>query len=83
MVGNITEWCADYYAEKAYALTPLLCTDPQGPTLDQSDDGMRVVRSGLAGDTVAVVLCRNTWRLGFPEDFSLAGLGFRLVTDED
>ena len=83
MIGNCSEWCLDYYSERAYHLTDQKCSDPQGPRYNESDDGMRVVRSGLPGDTVAEVLCRNTWRLGFPDDFSMTGLGFRAVIPLD
>jgi formylglycine-generating enzyme required for sulfatase activity len=90
-VGNSYEWTADYYLKDAYARTPETVSDPLGPTLDlvhqtngPRGDVSHVVRGGgWLGDVMSKINCRNSWRLGWPEDFRWGNLSVRLVTDAD
>jgi hypothetical protein len=38
---------------------------------------------GWLGDVMSKINCRNSWRLGWPEDFRWGNLSVRLVTDAD
>jgi formylglycine-generating enzyme required for sulfatase activity len=89
-VGNNFEWCADYYAKDAYARTAAEVVDPVGPTedvaiaLSPTGDAGRVARGGgWLGNEMCLINCRNSWRIGWPEQFTWCNLGARLVVDVD
>lgn len=89
-VGNNFEWCADYYAKDAYARTAPEVVDPVGPTKDvaialsPTGDAGRVARGGgWLGNEMCLINCRNSWRIGWPEQFRWCNLGARLVVDVD
>jgi len=89
-VGNTFEWTADLYLKEAYGLTPADITDPKGPSREELKahsplvEGVRVVRGGgYLGIDMCKVYCRNSWRLGWPEEMSSLNLSVRLVTDAD
>jgi formylglycine-generating enzyme required for sulfatase activity/mono/diheme cytochrome c family protein len=46
MLGNVAEWCSDFYAEQAYSECVFGTTDPRGPVIGES----RVVRGGSSND---------------------------------
>jgi formylglycine-generating enzyme required for sulfatase activity len=69
MVGNVAEWCRDWYAEDYYKSSPL--HDPQGP----SSGGLRVVRGGSVRDIPESLSAIH--RDGVPPGESSSDLGFR------
>jgi formylglycine-generating enzyme required for sulfatase activity len=68
MLGNIVEWCQDWYGPYPGGIA----LDPQGPATGST----RVARGGLwfRPDTY----CRSAWRNGAPPDLTGAA-GFRVV----
>ena len=72
MIGNVWEWCADWYAD-SYANANN--TDPQGPASGTS----RVLRGGSWCDLPQ--LCRSARRLRSSPGFRVIDLGFRVVVD--
>ena len=92
MLGNVYEYCSDYYAEDAYAQTALEVTDPKGP----SDGDEHVVRGGnyesMAEDVrVAARISTQSveWMKTDPQMpksiwwySDIKGIGFRVVVSE-
>jgi formylglycine-generating enzyme required for sulfatase activity len=74
MLGNVWEWCADWYDDRYYASSP--ATDPKGPANGLS----RAVRGGswYSFPTSLRVSFRNWSGPSFRED----NIGFRCVRDE-
>ena len=54
MVGNVCEWCWDWYDENYYASSP--ATDPRGGT---PASGLRVVRGGSWGHGTDTIRCAS------------------------
>ena len=76
MMGNVLEWCGDWYGSKYYSNSPL--ANPQGPYLGLN----RVIRGGerwrLSEDH-----CDYVWsRLGGDPDIPYKDVGFRLCLSE-
>ncbi|HUY32939.1 MAG TPA: SUMF1/EgtB/PvdO family nonheme iron enzyme [Pirellulales bacterium] len=71
MVGNVDEWCADWYDAEYYANAPR--DDPAGP----ASGSMRVTRGG--GWRSAPVGCRSAARGFGSRAFRQPYLGFRVV----
>jgi len=75
MLGNIREWCSDYYSVTYYQRSPL--RDPTGPDSPDPDAG-RVLRLGSYGDELAPELwCCMRDVAGVPR----AWRGFRAVCE--
>jgi len=71
MLGNVEEWCSDWYAD--YPTSAV--TDPKGP-----DVGKEHVLRGGAWNSVAS-LCRCAYRDHGPPDVGYNSAGFRVVLD--
>jgi formylglycine-generating enzyme required for sulfatase activity len=57
MLGNVYQWCADWYAEDAYALVSAGVTDPQGPV----SGTVRVARGGSWIGNPSLIRASHRW----------------------
>jgi len=75
MIGNVCEWCSDWYGENYYKSSP--STDPQGP----ASGVFRVLRGG--GWCSGARYCRSARRDGQRPGGRCCGYGFRLCCSAD
>lgn len=91
MLGNVMEYCSDWYAEKAYADIPNGAVDPKGPASGEE----HVVRGGNYSYDASAVRCafrasthHNDWLRTDPQNpksiwwySNVKGIGFRVVCE--
>jgi formylglycine-generating enzyme required for sulfatase activity len=91
MLGNVLEYCSDWYADDAYSMLNDGAVDPKGP----SSGTEHVVRGGLYNDGAAELRCasrRHTetdnWLRTDPQNpksiwwySDFKGIGFRVVCE--
>jgi formylglycine-generating enzyme required for sulfatase activity len=75
MLGNVAEWCSDWYADDYYRASP--DRDPAGPV----EGTARVVRGGAFLHQPKHV--RASWRIGGSPTYHNYVIGFRVVCEEE
>ncbi|MBI5818437.1 MAG: SUMF1/EgtB/PvdO family nonheme iron enzyme [Verrucomicrobia bacterium] len=73
ILGNVYEWCADYYDANYYVRSPK--TDPPGPPKGAE----RVIRGGAYNESIQNARC--AYRTGKDPMKTQANLGFRIACD--
>ena len=91
MLGNVMEYCSDFYAEDAYEQLPDGALDPKGPSAGSE----YVVRGGSYADNAGEVRCasrshtrHDEWLRTDPQNpksiwwySDIKGIGFRVVCE--
>ncbi|MDD5915485.1 MAG: SUMF1/EgtB/PvdO family nonheme iron enzyme [Bacteroidales bacterium] len=91
MLGNVMEYCSDWYAEDAYSRIPDGAVDPKGPESGEE----HVVRGGCYADDASKVRCasrshtrNDAWLRTDPQNpksiwwySDIKGIGFRVVCE--
>jgi formylglycine-generating enzyme required for sulfatase activity len=76
MIGNVWEWCSDFYSPDAYARS--LKEAPRGPV----EGDRRVARGGSWFCSTSYCGAYSTWFRGAsPEDRGFSNVGFRVAAD--
>ena len=73
MLGNVWEWCGDYFGEAFYAASPV--DDPTGPSIGED----RILRGGSW--TPNPKSPRSSFRLSFPPSHRYYNIGLRVVCE--
>jgi formylglycine-generating enzyme len=93
MLGNVMEYCSDYYQPDAYAQTDAKVTDPKGPASGEE----RVVRGGNYTMDASELRCATRdytkhakWLRTDPQQpksiwwySDIKGIGFRVVCEKE
>ncbi len=74
MLGNVMEWCSDWYAPYE-AKPPAVTVDPKGP----KEGEMKVIRGGAFNSEWSILRCAN--RSSPSPDGRSYNFGFRVVQD--
>lgn len=75
MLGNVWEWCQNWYSIKPYTSEPV--TDPQGP----SEGVSKVVRGGSWSNYASLV--RAAYRFELNPTYRRRNIGLRLLMEKD
>jgi formylglycine-generating enzyme required for sulfatase activity len=73
MLGNVSEWCEDWYGSDYYKSCEDGVVDPLGPQSGES----RVLRGGSWGDYAGAV--RSSYRPNYAPDNPYYDIGFRVA----
>lgn len=76
MVGNVWQWCSDWYGESAYQ--DGVCCNPQGPPT-----GTHRVRRGGSWNVIQAFRLRCANRGAFDPSLSAPNIGFRCAADSE